>query len=87
METATGKSRAIFPEKRNVKSLAWSPDGSRLARVRNVHAAEKSQDRLGAVLWQQPQKYDRALGDHVRGSHNDATAANDGQRGLERSGE
>jgi len=25
--------------------------------VRNVHAAEKSQDRLKATLWQQPQKY------------------------------
>jgi len=31
IETATGKSRAIVPDKRNVKSLAWSPDGSRLA--------------------------------------------------------
>ena len=30
IETATGKSRALFPDKRNVKSLAWSPDGSRL---------------------------------------------------------
>jgi dipeptidyl aminopeptidase/acylaminoacyl peptidase len=25
--------------------------------VRNIHAPEKSQDRLGATLWQQPQKY------------------------------
>src|SRR5689334_3556583 len=31
IETATGKSRSIFPDKRNVKSLAWSPDGARLA--------------------------------------------------------
>ena len=31
IETATGKSRALFPDKRNVKSLAWSPDASRLA--------------------------------------------------------
>jgi dipeptidyl aminopeptidase/acylaminoacyl peptidase len=31
IETATGKSRALFPDKRNVKSLAWSPDGARLA--------------------------------------------------------
>ena len=31
IETATGKSRAIFPDKRNVRSLAWSPDGARLA--------------------------------------------------------
>jgi dipeptidyl aminopeptidase/acylaminoacyl peptidase len=31
IETATGKSRALFPDKRNVRSLAWSPDGARLA--------------------------------------------------------
>jgi len=31
IETATGKSRALFPDKRNAKSLAWSPDGARLA--------------------------------------------------------
>jgi dipeptidyl aminopeptidase/acylaminoacyl peptidase len=31
IETATGKSRTLFPDKRNVRSLAWSPDGSRLA--------------------------------------------------------
>jgi dipeptidyl aminopeptidase/acylaminoacyl peptidase len=31
IETATGKSRTIFPDKRNVRSLAWSPDGARLA--------------------------------------------------------
>jgi dipeptidyl aminopeptidase/acylaminoacyl peptidase len=31
IETATGKARPLFPDKRNVKSLAWSPDGSRLA--------------------------------------------------------
>ncbi|HEX6050573.1 MAG TPA: prolyl oligopeptidase family serine peptidase [Gemmatimonadaceae bacterium] len=31
IETATGKARAIFPDKRNVRSLAWSPDGAKLA--------------------------------------------------------
>jgi dipeptidyl aminopeptidase/acylaminoacyl peptidase len=31
IETATGKARALFPDKRNVRSLAWSPDGGRLA--------------------------------------------------------
>ncbi len=25
--------------------------------MRNIHAPEHSQDRLGATLWQQPQKY------------------------------
>jgi dipeptidyl aminopeptidase/acylaminoacyl peptidase len=25
--------------------------------VRNIHAAEKSQDRIGATLWEAPQKY------------------------------
>ena len=25
--------------------------------MRNIHAAEKSQDRIGATMWQQPQKY------------------------------
>jgi dipeptidyl aminopeptidase/acylaminoacyl peptidase len=45
IETATGKSRAVFPDKRNVRSLAWSPDGTRLAMlvVRN--------DAFEPVIW------------------------------------
>lgn len=31
IDVATGTQRAIFPDKRTVKSLAWSPDGARLA--------------------------------------------------------
>src|SRR5215208_1344282 len=31
IETATGKARALFPDKRNAKSLAWSPNGEQLA--------------------------------------------------------
>ncbi|HEY2164431.1 MAG TPA: prolyl oligopeptidase family serine peptidase, partial [Gemmatimonadaceae bacterium] len=27
--------------------------------VRNVNAAEKTQDRIGATMWQQPQKYEQ----------------------------
>ena len=46
IETATGKSRAIFPDKRNVKSLAWSPDGSRLAML-VVH-----NDAFEPVIWE-----------------------------------
>jgi dipeptidyl aminopeptidase/acylaminoacyl peptidase len=36
--------------------VSFYTDSPRLG-VRNTHAAEKSQDRLGATLWQQPQKY------------------------------
>jgi len=46
IETATGKSRAIFPDKRNVKSLAWSPDGARLAML-VVH-----NDAFEPVIWE-----------------------------------
>src|SRR2546426_624073 len=31
ISTRTGAVRALFPEKRNVRNSAWSPDGSRLA--------------------------------------------------------
>jgi dipeptidyl aminopeptidase/acylaminoacyl peptidase len=36
--------------------ISFYTDSPRLG-VRNIHAPEKSQDRLGATLWQQPQKY------------------------------
>jgi tetratricopeptide (TPR) repeat protein len=36
--------------------VSFYTDSPRLG-VRNVHAAEKSQDRIGATLWQAPQKY------------------------------
>ena len=39
-----------------VDMISFYTDSPRLG-VRNVHAAEKSQDRIGATLWQQPQKY------------------------------
>ena len=39
-----------------VDVISFYTDSPRLG-VRNTHAAEKSQDRLGATLWQQPQKY------------------------------
>src|SRR5262252_7528778 len=31
VETATGTTRKVFAEKRQVRALKWSPDGSRLA--------------------------------------------------------
>ena len=36
--------------------VSFYTDSPRLG-VRNIHAPEKSQDRIGATLWQQPQKY------------------------------
>jgi dipeptidyl aminopeptidase/acylaminoacyl peptidase len=39
-----------------VDMISFYTDSPRLG-VRNVNAAEKTQDRLGASLWAQPQKY------------------------------
>lgn len=39
-----------------VDIISFYTDSPRLG-VRNIHAAEKSQDRIGATLWQAPQKY------------------------------
>ncbi|MGA2259982.1 MAG: prolyl oligopeptidase family serine peptidase [Acidobacteriota bacterium] len=39
-----------------VDMVSFYTDSPRLG-VRNIHAPEKSQDRIGATLWQQPQKY------------------------------
>jgi len=36
--------------------ISFYTDSPRLG-VRNTHAPEKSQDRIGATLWEQPQKY------------------------------
>jgi hypothetical protein len=38
-----------------VDIVSFYTDSPRLG-VRNIHAPEKSQDRIGATLWQQPQK-------------------------------
>jgi fermentation-respiration switch protein FrsA (DUF1100 family) len=39
-----------------VDLISFYTDSPRLG-VRNVNAAEKTQDRIGATMWQQPQKY------------------------------
>ena len=54
--TQTGRFRAAVNVSGKVDMVSFYTDSPRLG-VRNVHAAEKSQDRLGATLWQQPQKY------------------------------
>jgi dipeptidyl aminopeptidase/acylaminoacyl peptidase len=54
--TQTNRFRAAINISGKVDIISFYTDSPRLG-VRNVHAAEKSQDRLGATLWQQPQKY------------------------------
>lgn len=54
--TQTQRFKAAINVSGKVDMISFYTDSPRLG-VRNVHAAEKSQDRLGATLWQQPQKY------------------------------
>ncbi|MGQ0646284.1 MAG: prolyl oligopeptidase family serine peptidase [Gemmatimonadaceae bacterium] len=54
--TQTNRFKAAVNVSGKVDIISFYTDSPRLG-VRNVHAAEKSQDRLGATLWQQPQKY------------------------------
>ena len=54
--TQTGRFRAAVNVSGKVDMVSFYTDSPRLG-VRNVHAAEKSQDRIGATLWQAPQKY------------------------------
>lgn len=54
--TQTQRFKAAINVSGKVDIISFYTDSPRLG-VRNVHAAEKSQDRLGATLWQQPQKY------------------------------
>jgi len=54
--TQTTRFKAAINISGKVDVISFYTDSPRLG-VRNIHAAEKSQDRLGATLWQQPQKY------------------------------
>ncbi len=54
--TQTDRFKAAINMSGKVDVISFYTDSPRLG-VRNVHAAEKSQDRIGATLWQQPQKY------------------------------
>ncbi|HKW47151.1 MAG TPA: prolyl oligopeptidase family serine peptidase, partial [Gemmatimonadaceae bacterium] len=54
--TQTNRFKAAINISGKVDIISFYTDSPRLG-VRNIHAAEKSQDRLGATLWQQPQKY------------------------------
>ena len=54
--TQTNRFKAAINMSGKVDFISFYTDSPRLG-VRNVHAAEKSQDRIGATMWQQPQKY------------------------------
>ena len=54
MITQTNRFNAAINISGKVDTISFYTDSPRLG-VRNVHAAEKSQDRLRATLWQQPQ--------------------------------
>ena len=54
--TQTRRFKAAINISGKVDIISFYTDSPRLG-VRNIHAAEKSQDRIGATLWQQPQKY------------------------------
>ena len=56
MITQTPRFKAAINVSGKVDLISFYFDSPRLG-VRNIHAAEKSQDRIGATLWEQPQKY------------------------------
>jgi dipeptidyl aminopeptidase/acylaminoacyl peptidase len=54
--TQTNRFKAAINISGKVDMISFYTDSPRLG-VRNITAAERQQDRLGATLWQQPQKY------------------------------
>jgi dipeptidyl aminopeptidase/acylaminoacyl peptidase len=54
--TQTNRFKAAINISGKVNMVSFYTDSPRLG-TRNTHAPEKSQDRIGATLWQQPQKY------------------------------
>ncbi|MEW6127864.1 MAG: prolyl oligopeptidase family serine peptidase [Acidobacteriota bacterium] len=54
--TQTNRFKAAINISGKVNMISFYTDSPRLG-DRNTHAPEKSQDRIGATLWQQPQKY------------------------------
>jgi dipeptidyl aminopeptidase/acylaminoacyl peptidase len=52
----TDRFKAAINVSGKVNMVSFYTDSPRLG-VRNIHAPEKSQDRIGATLWEQPHKY------------------------------
>jgi dipeptidyl aminopeptidase/acylaminoacyl peptidase len=54
--TQTNRFKAAINISGKTNIISFYTDSPRLG-VRNIHAPERSQDRIGATLWEQPQKY------------------------------
>jgi dipeptidyl aminopeptidase/acylaminoacyl peptidase len=54
--TQTNRFAAAINISGKVDMISFYTDSPRLG-TRNIHAPERSQDRIGATLWEQPQKY------------------------------
>jgi len=54
--TQTDRFKAAINISGKVNMVSFYTDSPRLG-VRNIHAPEKSQDRLGATLWERPERY------------------------------
>ena len=54
--TQTNRFKAAVNISGKTDMISFYTDSPRLG-VRNVNAAEKTQDRIGATMWEQPQKY------------------------------
>jgi dipeptidyl aminopeptidase/acylaminoacyl peptidase len=54
--TQTARFKAAINISGKVDMISFYTDSPRLG-VRNVNAAERTQDRIGATMWEQPQKY------------------------------
>jgi dipeptidyl aminopeptidase/acylaminoacyl peptidase len=55
--TQTNRFKAAVNISGKVDMISFYTDSPRLG-VRNINAAEKTQDRIGATMWEQPQKYE-----------------------------
>lgn len=54
--TQTNRFKAAINVSGKVDMISFYTDSPRLG-VRNINAAEKTQDRIGSTMWEQPQKY------------------------------
>ena len=84
--TQTDRFKAAINISGKVDMVSFYTDSPRLG-VRNTHAPEKSQDRIGGTLWEYPGALPRALGRAAGRSHQDAAAQHHRRSGSERAGE